>query len=309
MKLKEFLADLESGSDEASLMEKYELSRRGLQSLLEKLPNRGTGNEPHDHGRALRSERRILKHRVTGDIIFSEEASSVRELAESAVRQGVPLAEVHLTGKMLAGADLSGADLQRANLSHADLSGANLARAYLAGADLTGANLSSAWLEAADLLNANLTGANFNSANLSRANLSNAGLTAAILTDADLSYCSIVGGNITAADLRGANLEGVSMHRVVRDKTADIKAESRERLSRFVFRPVSGILLQLFFFAFQVFSIIAIGPFVLFWFVGIVAVNVHLMLTKSWWWALGLAAQLVFLGLLFLAFRKALVGF
>jgi hypothetical protein len=117
------------------------------------------------------------------------------------------------------------------------------------------------------------------------------------------------GGNITAADLRGAILEGASMHRVVRDKMADDWAELREQLNRFLVRPSAAILFQFFLFGVQVCTALLTGPFVDCWFVGIAAVNVYFMLTKSWWWIFGLAVQLAFLGILFLSARRMIFGF
>ncbi len=48
--------------------------------------------------------------------------------------------------------------------------------------------------------------------------------------------------------LDGANLEGVSMFNVVRDKMADDKAERLERLNRLLVRPTAVILAQVFLF-------------------------------------------------------------
>ena len=82
-----------------------------------------------------------IKHRFSGEVLFSCKAGSMKLAVKAAIE---------------AGADLTGADLTGANLSWADLTGANLSRA-----DLTGANLS--W---ADLSRANLTGADLSWANI-----------------------------------------------------------------------------------------------------------------------------------------------
>ena len=90
-----------------------------------------------------------IKHRVSGNVIFSLETKSFKLCIEAAINSG---------------ADLSGADLSGANLSEANLSEANLS-----GADLSGANLSEANLYRADLSGANLSEANLSGANLYRA--------------------------------------------------------------------------------------------------------------------------------------------
>ena len=72
---------------------------------------------------------------INGTVLYTCEASSVREAVELACR------EANLAGANLSGADLTGANLYRANLAWANLTGANLNGADLAGADLTGADL------------------------------------------------------------------------------------------------------------------------------------------------------------------------
>ena len=66
---------------------------------------------------------------ITGEFLYSSEATNLRECLENAVRDS---------------ADLSGANLSRADLSGANLSGANLSGANLYGANLSGANISRA---------------------------------------------------------------------------------------------------------------------------------------------------------------------
>jgi uncharacterized protein YjbI with pentapeptide repeats len=66
------------------------------------------------------------------------------------------LADAHLYGLDLVGANLAGADLR-----HADLRGTNLSDAVLTGARLEGANFFKAVLDRADLAGANLIGAQF----------------------------------------------------------------------------------------------------------------------------------------------------
>jgi hypothetical protein len=77
-----------------------------------------------------------IKHRWSGEVLFSVEAENWRFAVEAAVK---------------AEADLSKADLSWANLSEANLSEANLSGANLSWANLSEANLSEADLSKADL--------------------------------------------------------------------------------------------------------------------------------------------------------------
>ena len=86
-----------------------------------------------------------IKHRFTGNVLFSLECGSLKLCVEAAVKSGADLSwaylsEADLSGTNLTRADLSGAYLSKADLSGADLSGTNLTRANLIGAYLTGAN-------------------------------------------------------------------------------------------------------------------------------------------------------------------------
>ena len=67
-----------------------------------------------------------IKARVTGHIIFSAEAASLRFALEAAVKSRANLTEADLAEADLAGAHLAGAHLARANLTEADLAGAHL---------------------------------------------------------------------------------------------------------------------------------------------------------------------------------------
>jgi uncharacterized protein YjbI with pentapeptide repeats len=92
-----------------------------------------------------------IKSRYSGAVLYSGEASNVRELLVNAVRDHANLSSANLDGADLGGADLDGADLGGANLSSANLYGADLRGADLRGADLDGADLSSANLGGANL--------------------------------------------------------------------------------------------------------------------------------------------------------------
>ena len=95
-------------------------------------------------------------NRETGETIVEDENLAIRELVESAVKDGVDLAYAYLRG-----ADLRGAFLKGAYLRGAYLRGAYLEGAYLRGADLRGADLRFGYLKGADLRGADLRGADF----------------------------------------------------------------------------------------------------------------------------------------------------
>jgi uncharacterized protein YjbI with pentapeptide repeats len=110
-----------------------------------------------------------IKHRFTGDVLFSVEAGSLKLAVQIAVKSKAYLSKANLSG-----ADLSGAYLSKAYLYGANLSGAYLSGADLSGANLSGANLSKAYLSGAYLSGADLSGADLSKAYLSGANLSGA---------------------------------------------------------------------------------------------------------------------------------------
>jgi len=83
---------------------------------------------------------------VSGKVLYSSEATSLKECMENAVKDYTDLRGAYLSGADLRGAYLSGADLSGAYLSGADLSGADLSGAYLRGAYLKGADLRGAYL-------------------------------------------------------------------------------------------------------------------------------------------------------------------
>ena len=87
-----------------------------------------------------------IKHRFSGDVVFSCEAGSMKLAVKAAIDADANLSEADLRWANLkwvdlSRADLSGADLSGANLRWANLTRANLTRADLRCADLTGANL------------------------------------------------------------------------------------------------------------------------------------------------------------------------
>ena len=84
--------------------------------------------------------------RIDGTVAYeSQSATSLKEAAEEAVRQGVSLARAHFPGAHFSGANFfgahfSGADFSRANFSRADFSLANFSLANFSGASFYGAN-------------------------------------------------------------------------------------------------------------------------------------------------------------------------
>ena len=98
--------------------------------------------------------------------LIIEEATTVKEAVEYAVRNQLSLERAELFEADLTGADLSHAKLRDANLIYATLLGAKLREA-----DLTGADLSRSNLRYANLIYATLSQANLSHANLSGADI------------------------------------------------------------------------------------------------------------------------------------------
>jgi hypothetical protein len=147
-----------------------------------------------------------IKKRITGEVLWSGAAESLRDAVIAAVKAGADLTGAYLTRANLARANLARANLANANLARANLTGANLARADLTGANLADANLAYANLAYANLAYANLAYADLTGANLADANLADADLTGADLTGADLTGADLTGANVADANLADANL-------------------------------------------------------------------------------------------------------
>ena len=100
----------------------------------------------------------------TKETIIEDSNLSIRELVESAVKDGVDLAYADFRYKNLQNVDFSGADLEGADFCSADLYSvkfclSNLRRAKFIDANLRGAYLGGANLKYADLSRAELDGA------------------------------------------------------------------------------------------------------------------------------------------------------
>ena len=80
-----------------------------------------------------------IHDRNSGDILWEDEAASMKDAVENAAEVGINLSGAGLRGARLSRADLSGANLSGADLRFAKLSGADLSGADLSGADLYGA--------------------------------------------------------------------------------------------------------------------------------------------------------------------------
>jgi len=123
--------------------------------------------------------------RIDGTVAYeSQSATSLKEAAEEAVRQGVSLAlanfsGANFSGAHFSGANFSGANFSLANFSRANFSGANFSGADFSLADFSRANFSRANFSGADFYKANFSGANFSGANFSRANFYGANFSGA----------------------------------------------------------------------------------------------------------------------------------
>jgi uncharacterized protein YjbI with pentapeptide repeats len=154
-----------------------------------------------------------IRHRHTGEVLYTAQVETVREALEAAVTARANLAGANLARANLAGANLARANLAGANLARANLTGAYLDDAYLTGAYLTGANLTGAYLDGAYLTGAYLARANLAGANLTGANLTGAYLDDAYLTGAYLARANLTGANLTGAYLDDAYLTGAYLAR------------------------------------------------------------------------------------------------
>ena len=100
--------------------------------------------------------------RIDGTVAYeSQSATSLKEAAEEAVRQGVPLAGANCSGADFSRADFSRADFSRADFSLANFSRADFSLANFYGADFSRADFSLANFYGADFSLAHFPGANF----------------------------------------------------------------------------------------------------------------------------------------------------
>lgn len=163
-------------------------SAKGMNSLPPNvvarfLSPRKTPRWPHSADSA--SVKIEVRHFLTGSLLFSAQASSLKAAVTEAVEKTLAARTYYEEGGIVGGSyetlDLSGADLRGADLGGADLGFASLDDADLRGANLRGARLSSTSLSGADLEGADLRGTD---------------LTYTSLRDADLTDASFAGCRI-----------------------------------------------------------------------------------------------------------------
>ena len=99
-----------------------------------------------------------IKRKNLTPLVFND-AITVKEAVQHAVKNYFILSGADLSHEDLSGTDLSHADLSGADLSYTNLSRADLSHAYVSHADLSYADLSGADVSGANLRNADLTGA------------------------------------------------------------------------------------------------------------------------------------------------------
>lgn len=129
-----------------------------------------------------------IKRKNQEPLVF-EEATTVKEAVEYAVRNHISLEEVVLSGENLSRLDLSYINLSGADLSYAYISHSDLSYTNLSGADVYGADLHSSVLSNADLSNADISGADISGADLSHAKLTGTDLSGANIDFSGLPLC------------------------------------------------------------------------------------------------------------------------
>ena len=100
--------------------------------------------------------------RIDGTVAYeSQSATSLKEAAEEAVRQGVSLARAHFSGADFSRANFYGADFYKANFYGANFYGADFSRANFYGANFYKADFYKADFYKANFSLANFSGADF----------------------------------------------------------------------------------------------------------------------------------------------------
>ena len=133
-----------------------------------------------------------IKHRYSGEIIFSCDTESWK---------------IAIILALQARADLRNTDLRNADLRNTDLRNTDLRNTDLRNADLTNADLRNTVLRNTDLRNTDLTNAVLTGADLRNTDLRNTVLTGADLRNTDLTGAVLTGAVLTGADLTGADLD------------------------------------------------------------------------------------------------------
>jgi uncharacterized protein YjbI with pentapeptide repeats/predicted transcriptional regulator len=223
------------GMDDAALMKKYNLSVKGLHSLLRKLSAAGLMSETQLSRRMFNANMSVeVDEGLFGDSTVSHVAPPEIDAAEilSQIRAGQDR-EGLLTKYRITAGELQ--SLLRSAVAEGRISRTELAERlpphqtrleirnrfsnkviYSAPAPCLGALVESAVSWGIDLSNADLAGVNLPRADLSGAQLSGADLTRAILVGTDLTGAKLAGATLTSADMHGvilckANLAGADL--------------------------------------------------------------------------------------------------
>ena len=115
-----------------------------------------------------------------GKTIIDREVSSIRELVELAIKEGISLAYSDLQGADLRFSNLRYSDLQYSNLRYSDLQYSDLQYSDLRYSDLQGADLRFSTLQYSNLRYSDLQGATLQYSNLQDSNLQGASLFCSI---------------------------------------------------------------------------------------------------------------------------------
>jgi len=156
-----------------------------------------------------------IKHRLTGNVLFSLECASLKIAVEAAVKAHCTLRGSYLSGSDLSGSDLRGSDLRGSYLSGSDLSGSDLSGSYLRGSNLRGSNLRGSDLSWSNLRGSDVSWSNLRGSNLRGSNLSGSNLRGSNLSGSDLSWSNLSGSNLSGSNLRGAKIRaGIVVNKI-----------------------------------------------------------------------------------------------
>lgn len=158
-----------------------------------------------------------VKHRISGELLFETECTSLKLAIEIAVKDKRNLSWSHLRGAKLRDAELDGAKFDDADLHGSDFRGASLEGASLARVNLRRSNLRGADLASANLRNSDLRRANMRGVDLCRTDLRGAVMRGADLDGADLADTNLCGTDVRRVDLRRADLEDANLAGIIVD--------------------------------------------------------------------------------------------
>jgi uncharacterized protein YjbI with pentapeptide repeats/predicted transcriptional regulator len=215
---------IKDGMDDAALMKRYELSARGLQSLLTKLVSAGAISQEELEKRVAESHRTVVvDQQITGETVLPEPhelldlskviedvkagagrealmekyglpSRDLQELLKGWASQGV-IDESALNGTQLPGATVL--EIRHKTTGHVIYRGAERSLGGLVEKGVS---------ELVSLAESDLAGINLSRRDLSGAKLQNADMRKAILVGTDLTGADLSGASLRSADLYGANL-------------------------------------------------------------------------------------------------------